>query len=434
MSVLLKVILGGDGSQFDAMLNRANAKAKVWGEEFQKSVGKKIQESLAPAGVLVGLEEIIRRSIELASRIKDQAEQTQLTTDEVQRLALAAHEVGLEFSDVEHALSHLGQARKEAAKGNEELLQSFERYKITLEDLQDPSQSNLDLLQKMAKAMRGLRLDPAQRQELRELYGKGGDKLPALFEALEKTEHKPILSSEEVENIDSAAKGVRELIRTIEIYEGKRIGGVAKMLRGDVAEGFLDAVGKRNSWLNPLTKVQSLWKYFFPKMGTEKRLGADGSWEPPGTKLFDDGREAESAKRLLAVYQKITEANKLNLTTDEKRKEALREIKTLMIQADELEPGAYNRDTAEGKADQIKAGELRAEAFHKVKELQGQLEPQDFKLHLNNLQQMGARVNDPARDQGQRTAKELVSAARELAQKLERLIGQTGVDSYPSYR
>jgi hypothetical protein len=99
-------------------------------------VKRKMGLALAAAGGAAAF--LGTKGVQAIEEVKDLAEQTGLTTSEVQKLTKAAHSSGLEFGNFQTALSAGTATRKEAVESSEKLRKVYEALGITVKDLNNP--------------------------------------------------------------------------------------------------------------------------------------------------------------------------------------------------------------------------------------------------------------------------------------------------------
>jgi hypothetical protein len=162
------------------------------------------------AGVL-GAGALGAMGIRRAMQVKDMSDVSDLSVRDTQEADKAARQNGRSFDDVATALSNLGAARKDAAEGNRELRDTFRAYGVTLQQLQNPQKTNLDLLKQMGAAIEGIKLTPAQRQDLREILGRSGDKLGPTIRAMTRGSNSIMVGEGAANNIERGVNAVRGL-------------------------------------------------------------------------------------------------------------------------------------------------------------------------------------------------------------------------------
>lgn len=248
--------LGYDGRGWSTGLNTAVGEAKHAAEKIDGFFSKPFAGGLV-GGALSGLgfgsiDQAIEHIVHRATEIKDLSEQLGISTDEVQKFEHATSAAGLSFGTFTRGLVAIGNGRKEAAEGNEDLRKTFAKFGVELNDLQNPLLRDIDLFQKLAGTARGMELDSAGRKELRELLGgRGGDKLVGVFEKLEHVHVTPI-SEDDLKNIDEATKAVERLGKELEAIGAKPIAGIAGGFNKGGVGGLLDA------YLTAITLPQQL--------------------------------------------------------------------------------------------------------------------------------------------------------------------------------
>jgi hypothetical protein len=224
----LRAKLSLDGSDYLNTINRAKAANTSLSQNLH-SVGSTIARVFAAQKML----QFGKYVVENAGHIKDLGEQFGITTDEVQRLQNAAQDTGLEFDDMGQALTKLGAARKDAAQGNKELEATFAKFGVTMEDIQDPTKRNLDLLVQMGNAIGKMNLNAADTQNLRELLGKAGGKLGPAIAGLGADKNAPDIAPSDIEAADKADKAFGRAKRKV-------TGFFTRMFTEVMGEGELD--------------------------------------------------------------------------------------------------------------------------------------------------------------------------------------------------
>ncbi len=260
-----------DGSGWAKTLRTAEGQVQTFGQQTLGALKGQIAGAFS-IGAIIGFTKSI---VDAATKIKDMSEQFGISTDEVQKFGRAAEHIGLTIDDVGAAIGRLGKARKEAAQGNTGLQEMFKGLGVSYSDLQNPSLRNLDLLQKMAEAMRGLTLNSSQREDLRELFGRGGDKLAALFDTLSTMKPIEIISKEQIEAIDKASKDLSDMWKTLQAMAAKPISAAARSIT-ETGAGRMSAIGEVASYMGPFGMLRAMGFGKFLDKYAYKAPGGDG--------------------------------------------------------------------------------------------------------------------------------------------------------------
>lgn len=355
MAFSLTGFLGLDGSRYEAGMRKMEALTG----KAAKNMGDSFKHHLAGAFVgaigVAAIEETIRRSAEYASGLKDLAEQNNLTTDEVQKLTRAASESGIEFEALAKSLNQVAENRKNAADGNEKLINLFEQYGVTIQDIMDPQKRTNELIDEMAKKMQGIRLTPQQREDLKTLGLK-----PKTIEAFRGAGSQPVdLSKDNIEQIDKDVKTV------------ERAGVKGKALVGRLLAGAGEIFGMFSD-----TNSQ------FKKQIAKKREEEAKKEVPEAPE--QDPRERKHAEKISELYAKGLEIQFGKMGNFGKEKELQRKISTIENQISEFS-GADQDDVRK-----VGAGLSESDAQAKIK-LQrdldvAKLELQNFKFGLTASQ------------------------------------------------
>lgn len=193
VSLLAKI--GFDGTQFQQGLRKAG---QLMGD-FGFSAGT-LKHQLAGVFSVFALERLGHHLLNAVTRFKDLSEQLNISTEEAQIFDAAAMHSGQRLEDLSGPLNKLAAARKNAAEGDEDLRATFLRMGVTLDDLQNPMLRNIDLMRKIAEFIQKVNFTAREAAEFRELFGKSGQRIAAIFRDLENVHIQPI-SDEDVQKI-----------------------------------------------------------------------------------------------------------------------------------------------------------------------------------------------------------------------------------------
>lgn len=379
-----------DGNGWQRTLRQA-------GDGVDKLAGSSIhhlKSALAGVFALGAMEAFIHKTVEYASQIKDFSEQTGLTTDEVQRLAYAAKSVGLEFGDFQTALSKMGSARKDAAEKNDDLLRTFAAYGVELKDLQNPTLRNIDLLKQMAEAIKGTTLNSGDRQALRELFGKGGDKLAEVIGHLDDFKDRPLINKADIEAIDRLDKAIDRLTTRAKVELAGPIANAARVIDGETPEERRKGlVGLAKTYLGfMLPGAEQIYKSVTTPTGKSGNPTSAVAGAKPAlvaeanantADLFTDQRKIKLAEQQ-AQLNDLAYKNAFNLmSVDQKRAELVKEINRLLADSNTIR-----------SANPAAAFDLRIEREKKIAELQGLPHPN---RPTDSLLQIGGVMGDTAK-------------------------------------
>lgn len=193
-----KVSLDGSGFQRTMKGIRSHAASELGGLKSQIAGAFTI-------GAIVNFGKHLEQTV---GRIKDLSEQYRVTTDEVQQVDFATKQSGLSFEDFGTALDKLAQTRRNAVEGNDELRATFEKYGITLKELNDPQLQNIDLAKKMAASVATMTLTSREQAEITDLLGKKSAKLLTVMQELGSVEPPGLISQESIERVDKLSKAL----------------------------------------------------------------------------------------------------------------------------------------------------------------------------------------------------------------------------------
>lgn len=190
-----------------------------------------------------------KSAISATNQLKDLSEQFGITTDEVQQLKKIGSEVGgLGFEGIGQGLIKLGQAREKASTSDDKLLATFNKYGITLAQLQNPQLRNIDLMKQMAKAMDNL--SASDRADFTELFGKQGQKIIETIRAINAAGPIDVISEDAINRLDDATERLQEIKRLL--YKGIVTG------MDPAIEALLGLKSDNNSQEDPVKKYSAL--------------------------------------------------------------------------------------------------------------------------------------------------------------------------------
>lgn len=129
--------------------------------------------------------------------IKDRSEQLSITTDEVQKLGVAAENTGLTFEDMANGLQRLGAARAAALKGDEDKIAALNRFGAG--GLIGTNASDLEVMKRVGESLRGMKVDSETLQMLRELFGRSGARLVEALKEINSSQLGPIINKESID-------------------------------------------------------------------------------------------------------------------------------------------------------------------------------------------------------------------------------------------
>lgn len=201
--VSLQAKLGLDGTGFQQGIRRAGHLM----DEFGYSA-KTLQHTIAGAFSFYAVEQFAHHVLTAVSRFRNLAEQMNISTDEVQQFDAAAITSGQTIEDLQAPLGKLAAARRDAAEGNEELRGTFQRLGVSLQDLNNPALRNIDLLKMIAEATQKVGFSAKDAADFRDLFGRSGERLAAIFRDLQDVHIQPI-TPDDIQRIHEAEHALK---------------------------------------------------------------------------------------------------------------------------------------------------------------------------------------------------------------------------------
>jgi hypothetical protein len=279
--------LTADTVGFDRAISAAEKKLLGFGNRISGDL-KAIAASFAG---YEAFKVLIADTITATGRIKDFSEQTGLTTDEVQRLDLAAKKVGGSFEDFQTAMLKMGAARKDAATSNQELLNFFNRWGISLSDLENPQLRTIDLFYKLTEAMQGATLSPRDSETAKDLFGgKKVEKVLAAMKELQALGPVKLISEKDIADLDRVSKQIDEMRRKI---------GVAMVPVMSSVANFVGNQFNRSNLAPSKEIANELFDYYY---GKKDQTGAFFAGNYTLQTGFGDEKMQQTAYEQLMMY------------------------------------------------------------------------------------------------------------------------------------
>jgi hypothetical protein len=418
-NLVLKAILGGDGSGFELMMKRAESSVHKLEHEMRGFAKEKVAELFG----VVALEEGVRRAAEYAHKISTVAKQMGATTDEAQQLDYQMSETSGSIEAAATAFKKLKLAQQEVLRGSQEFRGYFGRFGISPEDAS--SSSAADLYKRIGGQLGAMpgELTPGQTEALQKLMGRGADQLvPSFKQGMPQLPQELIIPEQTIEKMHEYGstwrKSGRGLLRffseatTIltEAYnagisdpsaEGRARNREAReflknrfvrLFGGDDKDEFTDELEK---------KLEQKKKEHF--IGPP--VAPNNSIDVAGLNADQQSKAAESMKEVMDAAKILSTRGRPQIQKD------IESINTLRMRAASIE------DDGSNPANNAEAAALRFQAYQRVR---GLLNPTPMGFNLNALESIGGdRIRTPL-DSLTRANQRLVTVLQQLAAELQK--------------
>lgn len=249
----LFAILKLDGSDFIRGLAIATQKARAFGKEIGAGMLTDIKAKFASAfgfaAVSGGLVAFGKHVMDTADHIGDLADQLGLTTEEVQRLQVAAGRNGLGEEDVFKAVSKISQQRTAALGGDAKANALFRQYAAGLR-LNDATISNLDLAKAVMESASKSGNWAQVQADLFELAGKKGARLVSTFEALKNLGPIKLITDEDIKALGDAKDAISEMGRQMTIMASPTMGFWGRVLNRINQDKDLEGIDKVANYMS----------------------------------------------------------------------------------------------------------------------------------------------------------------------------------------
>lgn len=296
-----------------------------------KAAGKQIDRfasgivsSLAGAFSIYAFGGFLKSVTEATNRVKDLSEQYRITTDEVQETDFALQQSGMQFEDLGQSINKLAQARRAAVEGNMELRKTFERYGISLKDLNNPQFRTYDLLLKLSGALKNVNITAREQVELADLLGTKAGRLINVLNDLAQIKPPSLFSKDDILAIDRAEKALKALRLQGQVVAAKPTAMTADVvttaLKGfqGFVSGFAGGTGFKGRMQGAMAGMDKgmmegiLGTTFKPVMDAVKDAAQGGMNALLGT-IFPKGKEPELFKVDKDVKEKTEKARRFHI-------------------------------------------------------------------------------------------------------------------------
>jgi len=202
-----KIVIDGDSTGFERAAGRV-------GKAMNGLTGKISGDLKSLAAGYVSIQAFKTLILDVgkaALAIDDFSDRQNTTYEETQRLVQAFKMFGLEAGDAEAALMKMASARKSAFVGDDDKLAAFKRYGVSMDDLNNASVTNFDLMKKIGVAIKDMKVNPAMMSDMQELFGKSGGKFIQGLKELGEGRAIPLISDESIAAMDKADKAFERM-------------------------------------------------------------------------------------------------------------------------------------------------------------------------------------------------------------------------------
>jgi len=221
-----KIVIDGDSTGFERAAGRV-------GKAMNGLTGKISGDLKSLAAGYVSIQAFKTLILDVgkaALAIDDFADRQNTTFEETQRLIQAFKMFGLEAGDAEAALMKMASARKSAFVGDDDKLAAFNKYGVSMDDLNNASVTNFDLMKKIGVAMKDMKVNPAMMSDMQELFGKSGGKFIQGLKELGEGRAIKMISSEDIAAADRMEKAFESMKNSWNAIASKPIGAIAEAI------------------------------------------------------------------------------------------------------------------------------------------------------------------------------------------------------------
>lgn len=441
--------LGLNATQLRQGLNAAVGYARTTGKQIagamsyrlENAVGRLAKNQFAQFASAAAVGEAIRRTIEYGGRVQDLSNRLGISTTAVQEWDYALKQSGSSIESAAGFFDRLATSRKKALAGDENMVNSFRALGVSIDDLK--SKRLEDVGAQIARAFEAG--DPqALIADLREIGGRGAGEMVSAFAGGfgqlidEAREAGVIIEDSIIAKLDEAGDRFSRMGSQIKAGLAPAIAWISEALEGawrglQMAGAAVVGFATTGTLGGGLSQANQAWKEFQDQdkaaadLRKRKANGPKGAGlEETESKAEQRAQEqlAEKRERLEERLQDIKDANYLKSLTKEQK---LLELQDRKRRAEDIANSTFL------------SPEERLDAQIKAEELSGQIADEAGKnkggrgLNVNELQRVGAFVNDPEKTAQLNTQKKSEEHLRDIRDGIKKLASKTETGGGVSY-
>jgi|TARA_S200002703_G_C3784706_1_gene241884 hypothetical protein len=220
--------IGFDTTSFNAGLKRMRASFNGWAKDAARGVGGQLAGGLALERIVTSVRDIYAD----AARIQREAFARGMSTDDFQRLEIAARRAGTEVDTLRDVMDDLSDKRFEAIEGSANYQGILQRYGLEFDDYANVSTQKLFEMFNEGVAEMGDLSDGQKAQLIRDLDEIGGDAGKSMAFAFSKGFFnnlnliKPPLSQSQIGEYSEADRTYRDFMASLKTVSAATIGGL----------------------------------------------------------------------------------------------------------------------------------------------------------------------------------------------------------------
>ena len=207
LSLLVK--LGLDTASFQSGVKRAESSITGMARGALSGVKGQLAAAFSVGAVIAFRHSVI----EAADRIGDLSDQMGISTDEVQRLDIAASRSGVKVEQLGQAFLKVGEYRKAAGEGDVEKAAALAKMGVSMADIQNRNKSNKDLTEQIYGWFLKTNGTAKDQADLVDVTGIKAEKLVAAFKALAELGPVKLFSPEDIRSLSEMNDGFAEMKR-----------------------------------------------------------------------------------------------------------------------------------------------------------------------------------------------------------------------------
>lgn len=288
MALRLVAELGGDGSGFERMLNKAGSSAK----KFSANAIMPLKNVIAGVFTVGAISSLTKSTIEWASKLRDVSDELGVNVEWLQKMQNGAKLVGADIEDIAKFIGEMNKARQEAlVNPTGKDAQAFKRLGVTSGD--EKNLSTQDLFDKIVKAFKnGANVQLSN--DVQEVGGKSARNLISAF-ATQFQNDIPILAESLIDQLDDVGDQFTRISSMLKVAFAPAVIFVADMIvsainkikvAGAILGGLFSNLNKPSEFIRALINPKSI----------AEKLNGKGAIDAGAQEILRQQKEAEDNK------------------------------------------------------------------------------------------------------------------------------------------
>ena len=261
--------LGLDTVAFESGAKRAQSMATKLGSNLKGTISGQLGAALGVASIIGFTKSVIN----LGDEIGDLSEQMNISTDDVQRLQVAAGQTGVKFETIAKGLVNVGQARLKAVEGAGKERAAFEALGLSLEEVNNGNITNIATAQKLQVAFEASGKSAEAQASMIEIFGVKAFQSALAINSLKELGPIELITQDQIKKLGEVNDKLDEQYRILKTKSAPAITGVLGLLNIAIEKAKFSPAAIQFKLLMPLVdKIFGNAPSLVPKTPTPEEL------------------------------------------------------------------------------------------------------------------------------------------------------------------